>query len=81
MMVARKHANNTDFVQVKWLKKIDSTHIHTDFFRAIENPSFTYTYFSEKHECHGECHEELKRDFLAPIVDFKVKSLPEVKTR
>lgn len=81
MMVARKHKNNTDPVHVKWLKKIDSSFIHTDFFRAVENPSFIDTYLNEKHVCCGECHEELKRDFLAPIVDYKVEHLPEIKTR
>lgn len=81
MLVARKHEANTDQVPLKWLKKVDSSEIHTDFFRAVENPSFSHDYLWEKHVCHGECHEELERDACAQIVNYSVNHLPEVTTR
>lgn len=81
MLVARKHQNNTDVVPLKWLKKVDSSEIHTDFFRAIENPSFAHDYLWEKHVCYGECQEELKRDMLAQVVDYRVTHLPWIDTR
>lgn len=80
MLVARKHSSNTDVVPLKWLKKVDSSEIHTDFFRALENPSFSSEYLNEKHVCFGECHEELERDHFAEITNPKYHT-PEIKTR
>jgi hypothetical protein len=81
MLIARKHQGNTDVVSLKWLKRVDSSEIHTDFFRAIENPSFLDTYLSEKHVCYGECEQELERDAWAQVVDYRVNHLPEIKTQ
>jgi glycosyltransferase involved in cell wall biosynthesis len=82
MMIARKHVNNTDPVHVKWLKKMDPSEIHTDFFRAIDGmPNFGVDYLYEKHICFGECSQELERDRNALVVDFKTKWIPEIKTR
>jgi glycosyltransferase involved in cell wall biosynthesis len=81
MLVARKHQANTDKVPLKWLKNVDSREIHTDFFRALESPSFSDTYLKEKHVCYQECHEELERDFAGQMIDYRVNWTPEIKTR
>lgn len=81
MLVARKHQANTDVVPLKWLKRVDPSEIHTDFFRAIENPSFSDFYLTEKHICYGECRQELERDAWATVADYRVNYLPEIKTQ
>lgn len=81
MLIARKHQANTDVVPLKWLKRVDPSEIHADFFRAIENPSFSGCYLTEKHVCYDECRQELERDAWAMMADYRVNHLPEIKTQ
>lgn len=81
MMVARKHANNTDYVQIKWLKSWSRENIALEFFKAIHNPRPSLDYIWEKHDCTRECAIDAESRFRAPIVEYKTQWIPEIKTQ
>lgn len=70
-MVARKHANNTCFVDVRKFKRLTVDDISTEFFDTFSNQ------FSPARE------NEAMEQFLSPIIDrdYRVHSLPEIQTR
>jgi glycosyltransferase involved in cell wall biosynthesis len=81
MMVARKHANNTDFVNIQRLIPWSEQNIALEFFKAIHNPRPTLDYIWERHECTRECAIDAESRFYAPIVEYKTKRIPEIRTR
>ena len=81
MLVVRQHATNTAPVYLQKLPRLTAADISPEFFRAIYNPRSTLEYMYEPHECSAECRADAERQFAAPVVDYKVDSLPEVETR
>jgi len=70
-MVARKHANNTDFVYLQKLKPLAPTDISCEFFSTF------YDRFQPAPE------SESQQQFNSPLIDahYRVLSLPEIQTR
>jgi glycosyltransferase involved in cell wall biosynthesis len=85
MLVVRQHANNTAPVYLQKLPRLTAVDVSPEFFKAISNarqtPQLTLEYMYQPHECSDECRADAERQFNAPVVDYKVDSLPEVETR
>ena len=81
MMVARKHANNTDVVHLERLTPYPVENIAVDFFQAQINPRFETEYLQVPHECNYECENDLLAQMRRPVVEYKVNRLPQVRTR
>lgn len=75
MMVVRTHENNTDKVDLKRLEKIDRLKVDFEFIQEIEG-KLPYS-----HVCSDLCKELAQQQFNSPVVEYKVSSLPEVRTR
>lgn len=81
MMVVRKHAGNTDPVQLKHMQPIPPPDNAGQFYRAVEVPTFSAAYLLEAHDCHTACSEDARRQFEKFVVEYKTNSIPEIKTR
>lgn len=70
-MVARKHANNTDFVYLQKLKPLRPVDISVEFQSTLDDKFVA----APRHE--------LEYQFASPIIDanYRVNSLPEIQTR
>lgn len=81
MMVARKHANNTDTVHLERLISYPAENIAMDFFLAQINPRYETEYLKSRHNCNYECQADLIAQMRRPVIEHKVTWLPHVKTR
>jgi glycosyltransferase involved in cell wall biosynthesis len=81
MMVARKHANNTDTVYLQRLKRLTLDDWPNEFLWAMADPRPTLDYMEQPHICTEDCRMDAERQFTASVIDYKVDSLPEVAIR
>jgi glycosyltransferase involved in cell wall biosynthesis len=81
MMVARKHANNTDIVHLERLMYYPPENVSLEFFQAQINPRPEIEYMYAPHICTQECEVDSLAQMRRLVVDYKVKWLPLVKTR
>lgn len=76
MLVARKHATNTEFVNLRWIHKLDSYVAPMGFYEALSVKGWISAHF-----CYPECEAEAKKQFEEPMIEYHVSELPEVVTR
>lgn len=76
MLVARKHANNTEFVNTARLTKLGPEDAPIGLYESLK-----VTEWYPIHHCSEECHAEAERQFAKPMIEYKVDDLPEVVTR
>jgi glycosyltransferase involved in cell wall biosynthesis len=83
MLIARKHANNTDEVVLRRLQKLALDDAPWEFYRAINTVRPSLDYIWQAHECSRDCLAEVVRQMNSPIIDadYKATRLPEVQTR
>lgn len=83
MLIARKHATNTDYVNLNRLQKLPAGYAPAEFYHAMQTFAPVSSYIEEGHKCNPICVADIQRQAEASIVDadYKVKWLPEIVTR
>jgi hypothetical protein len=81
MLMVRRHSTNTSDVYLGKLPRLSTSDVSPDFFRALSLATPTLEYVTEEHQCDAACKSEAARQYLSPVVDYRVSKLPEVPTR
>jgi glycosyltransferase involved in cell wall biosynthesis len=72
MLVVRRHANNTYEMNLERQPEVSPHSICGEFFKAQVGLSPTLEYMWQAHECNTACLADAYRQFLEPMVEYKM---------
>jgi glycosyltransferase involved in cell wall biosynthesis len=82
MMVIRNHGGNTESINPGRYKRLTSTDVSSEFFRAHDAPVKDLAYTTEPHVCTATCRNDMAQQANADVgQDYKITSWPEIPVR